>query len=49
MEDIPQRMSLAAKVRFLIMAGVGFFSDGYLNIVIGLGKSWCTRADESGC
>ncbi|CAD6565106.1 MAG: Inorganic phosphate transporter pho84 [Tremellales sp. Tagirdzhanova-0007] len=29
-------MSLAAKLRFLIIAGVGLFSDGYLNIVIGL-------------
>ena len=33
-------MSLAAKLRFLIIAGVGLFSDGYLNIVIGLGTPY---------
>jgi hypothetical protein len=31
-------MSLAAKIRFLGIAGVGFFADGYLNLCIGLGK-----------
>lgn len=26
------------KSRFLAIAGVGFFADGYLNLTIGLGK-----------
>ena len=42
MED-QTRMSFGAKVRFLIIAGVGLFSDGYLNIVIGLGMLCCTE------
>lgn len=29
--------SLGAKIRFLLIAGVGFFADGYLNLTIGLG------------
>lgn len=34
-----QRMTLWSKVKFVLMAGVGLYSDGYLNIVIGLGES----------
>lgn len=34
-----EKVSLATKLKFLAVAGVGFFADGYLNISIGLGKS----------
>jgi PHS family inorganic phosphate transporter-like MFS transporter len=30
-------VSLGTKLRFLVIAGVGFFADGYLNLTIGLG------------
>ena len=30
--------SLLDKVKFLCVAGVGLFSDGYLNLTIGLGS-----------
>lgn len=31
--------SIKEKVKFVAIAGVGFFADGYLNISIGLGLS----------
>jgi hypothetical protein len=29
--------TLSARLKFLAVAGVGFFADGYLNLCIGLG------------
>lgn len=29
--------SLCSKLKFLAVAGVGFFADGYLNLAIGFG------------
>lgn len=33
------KQSWQKKARFLAIAGIGFFADGYLNLPIGLGKS----------
>jgi hypothetical protein len=30
--------TLSARLKFLTVAGVGLFADGYLNISIGLGR-----------
>ena len=38
--------SLLDKVKFLCVAGVGLFSDGYLNLTIGLGL-WIIRSNMS--
>lgn len=36
-------VSLLEKVKFLCVAGVGLFSDGYLNLTIGLGWYFSDR------
>ncbi len=36
--EVDRNATLGAKLKFLAIAGVGFFADGYLNISIGLGK-----------
>ena len=46
MADLEQRMTLKTRLRFLILAGVGLFSDGYLNIVIGLGEALSPSSPE---
>ena len=43
-----EQTTLSARLRFLAVAGVGFFLDGYLNIVIGLGTT-CTLVLRSQC
>jgi hypothetical protein len=35
----PDSASYFSKLKFLLVAGVGLFGDGYLNISIGLGKN----------
>jgi hypothetical protein len=37
-ESLRTEDSWKKKARFMAIAGVGFFADGYLNITIGLGK-----------
>lgn len=35
-----EQVSLQSKVKFLVVAGVGLFSDGFLNLAIGLGQCY---------
>lgn len=37
MPSLESKDSLTAKVRFTCIAGSGFFTDGYINLTIGLG------------
>lgn len=38
MTGLEDRVTFWGKVKFLIVAGIGLFSDGFLNLAIGLGS-----------
>jgi hypothetical protein len=38
-------MALLQKIKFLAIAGAGFFTDGYINLTIGLGMLRRRNAD----
>lgn len=39
--------SLSQKIKFLAIAGAGFFTDGYINLTIGLGALQSRNAETS--
>jgi hypothetical protein len=44
LEAFAVKQTWKQKSRFLAIAGVGFFADGYLNLTIGLGKfNYCHK------
>lgn len=43
------KLSFWSRVKFLVIAGVGLYSDGYLNLAIGLGALLSTFYHQLHC